>query len=269
MKLRVREKSTSETNPNTSFNFVKVSNSCKFQGNLLRREVFSPPTLRERHQNQLHWCIRHRRAAVSSTLWPAGLSRTHVKEGSLSYAGWSQGLRSLNSVSPWCWVFGRWAVSFHFSYQTSNTGTIKARAEGIVLLHQPQREHSQNPGQAALSYSDSKWCLCMSHWNSYPTETQTHQMFLQSRTPTPRSTWRTYVGTSHKETILRRKCCHLQKILKKKHVQLFKKSMSSWKVSLTQLIKYLKKHLTFLLGRSFTTVPQFSHNNYIRYLTSN
>lgn len=41
------------------------------------------------------------------------------------------------------------------------------------------------------------------------------------------------------------------------------------KVSLTQLIKYLKKHLTLLLRRSFTTAPQLSHNNYIRYLTSN
>lgn len=34
MKVRAREKSTSETNPSTSFNVVKVSDSCRFQGNL-------------------------------------------------------------------------------------------------------------------------------------------------------------------------------------------------------------------------------------------
>lgn len=36
MKVRARENSTSETNPSTSFNLVKISNSCQFQGNWLR-----------------------------------------------------------------------------------------------------------------------------------------------------------------------------------------------------------------------------------------
>lgn len=59
---------------------VKVSNSCKFQWNLLRRDVFAAPNLRKRHQNELHPHVRHQRAAVSM-LCLAGLSGTDVMEG--------------------------------------------------------------------------------------------------------------------------------------------------------------------------------------------
>lgn len=219
MKVRAREKSTSETNPSTSFNLVQVSNSCKFQWNLLRRDVFAAPNLRKRHQNELHLHIRHQTAAVSSTLCRAGLSGTDVMEGKAcptqDEAGEIKELELSFSL-----VLDIWKTSRRVSLLLPNQRDRKFQGQGIAFLHQPRREQGQIPARLRWQW----WHVTLKrYWNAkaptVPPELQHVQSGDLMLVPPIRKPSSERNFTKSKK-------------YSKKHIQLFKKRKSSWKAFL-------------------------------------